>query len=453
MFKGEISRRRFLMGSAAAAASGYAFSSRAKESPPNEKLNIAAIGSGGKGGDDIYNCSMENIVALCDVDWEHRAVFAARQFPKAKKYTDFRVMLEKEDKNIDAVIVSTPDHTHAVAAAMAIKMGKHVYVQKPLTHDIYEARALTDLARKHSVVTQMGNQGHSGIGVRRFCEMIWSGAIGTPREVHMWTHRPVWPQGLTRPAHADPVPEYLDWELWLGTAPERPYVHKCPGKDHECYHPWYWRGWWDFGCGSLGDMGCHIMDPAYWALDLRDPAGVEVVQSVGGTAESPPTACIVRYDFPKRGERPPITAYWYEGGLHPPRPEGIPESQVMGDIKRKGTDGTIVIGDRGVITIGEYGDDPRLLPDALMADYAWPPEKIPRVDGTHYDDWIKACKIGGNACSNFDYAGPFTETVLLGNLALRTGGRIEWDAEHMKVVNNPKADDYVRREYRGGWSL
>lgn len=442
MNQSKLSRRIFVFGSAAAMA-GCATGRRPSLKQlgfksPNEKLNVAAIGAGGKGGSDIMNCAGENVVALCDVDWD-RAGGTFEKFPQAKKYKDFRVMLEKE-KSIDACTVSTPDHIHAVAAMMCIKMGKHVYVQKPLTHTIYEARKLTEAARKYGVATQMGNQGHSEEGARQVCEMVWNGVIGPVREAHVWTNRPVWPQGIKEPLPAEPIPETVDWDLWLGPAPFRPHNHE--------YYPFNWRGWWDFGCGALGDMACHIMDAANWSLLLGAPTSVECVRQEGKNDQTGPIKSVIKFEFPQRGALCPVTLYWYDGGEMPPHPEGVSADTKLGD----GRNGSMLIGDKGIITAGEYGGKPRLLPDEEMKDFKFPDEILTRSPG-HTADWLRACKGGEPACSNFDYAGPFTENILLGNVALRCEGKLMWDTEKMKFTNNKKANEYVHMEYRKGWSL
>src|SRR3984957_14453586 len=316
-----LNRRQFLYttaltaGSLALSASAIAAT---KLKSPNEKLDVGVIGAGGRGGDDAGNFTAENIVAVCDVNADVLAD-AGKRWPKAKLYRDYRVMLEKE-KRLDAVTVGIPDHHHAPAAMLAIKSGKHVYCEKPLTHTISEARALTLTARKYKVVTQMGNQGHCGTGNRELCEMIWAGAIGPVREVHCWSDRPIWPQGLPRPKGYDPVPGSLDWDLWLGPAPMRPYLSKWPD-GRVVYHPNVWRGWWDFGCGALGDIGCHIMDGANWALKLGAPTTVEIVDSSPLCAETPPSWSILRYHFPARGDMPACTVTWYDGGKQPPKPK------------------------------------------------------------------------------------------------------------------------------------
>lgn len=439
----KVTRRIFLMSSGAAmagcATGGSKSLAKLGYESPNEKLNVAAIGAGGKGNSDIRACQGENVVALCDVDWD-RAAGSVERFPKAKRYWDYREMLDKEP-SIDAVTVSTPDHTHAPAAMACIKRGKHVFVQKPLTHTVYEARALAEAAREYGVATQMGNQGHSGNGVRELCEMIWDGAIGPIRETHIWTNRPVWPQGkITKPLPAQPIRDSLNWDLWLGKAPFREY--------NEGYLPHNWRGWWDFGCGALGDMGCHIMDPANWALRLCAPTSVECVSQVGKNDQTAPVKSVVRYEFPARQGMPPVTVYWHDGGNLPPRPEGIAKDVKLGD----GSNGSLFIGDDGFLTTGEYGGNSRIIPEDKMNDYQKPAEIIPRTKG-HANDWLQACKGGVAACSNFDYAGPFSETVLLGNLALRCEGKLLWDSENLRVTNNRQANKFVHTKYRKGWSL
>ena len=439
----KVSRRAFLTTGAVVffgCAAGRAQDVRrpgTRKVSPNEKLNVAAVGAGGKGESDIrYVGRLENIVALCDVDWA-RAAGTFEKFPNATKYKDFRVMLDKQGNEIDALTVSTPDHMHARVAMHAMRMGKHVFVQKPLTHDIAEARMLTEAAREFKVATHMGNQGHQGEGVRRVCEWIWAGRIGPVHEVHIWTNRPgnLWPQPVTRPTDTPPVPETLDWDLWVGTAPMRPYS--------PAYVPHNWRGFWDFGCGALGDMGCHVMDAAYTGLKLGYPTAVEA-KSEGANEEGGPAWSIIKYEFPARDDMPAVNAFWYDGGKLPERPAAVPADEKLGD----DASGTLFIGEKGMITCGEYSNEPRLVP------YEKPdvPRTIPKSVG-HYETWIQACKGGEPAGGNFDYAGPFTEMVLLGNLAIRSGQRIEWDAANMNCTNVPEANKYVRREYREGWKL
>ena len=457
-----ITRRSFLM-STAGLVTGCATVRRGpRRVSPNETVNVACVGVGGMGGADVQGvaASGANIVALCDVDWV-RAAESFEAFPNARRFTDYRVMLDKV-RDIDAVTVSTPDHMHAPVAMAAMDLGLHVRVQKPMTWCIEEARRLTKMARRRRVVSAMGNQGHSGDGVRQLCEMLWDDAIGPVREVHIWTDRPdSWPQGMKRPLPGEPTRPKLDWNLWLGVAPKRAY--------NDGYCPSDWRGWWDFGCGALGDMGCHIMDPANWALQLGPPSHVECIMGKGNTDQSPPPCSIVKYTFPERKFRepypsvkwygrtlPPVTVYWYDGALPdgspnlPPRPEGVPDDEKLGN----GDNGSYFVGDDGLATTCTYGQRSRLLPDARMADYTMPDEVIPRVpDGNPYLEWLTACKGGTPIGSRFDYAGPFTETVLLGNLAVKVGeGQvIEWDAKRMRSPNCPEADEYLSREYREDW--
>jgi predicted dehydrogenase len=421
----------------------------------NEKLNIAGVGVGGMGGSNLAACEAENIVALCDVDAGGYGAKTCGKYAKAKVYKDFRVMLDRE-KDIDAVIVATPDHSHAVIALAAIQRGKHVYVQKPMAHSVYEARVLTEAARKQKVMTQMGNQGHSGEGARLTCEWIWDGAIGPVREVHAWTNRPVWPQSVEveRPKETPPVPPTLDWDLWIGPAAMRPY--------HPTYHPGTWRAWWDFGTGSLGDLGCHIMDPAFWALKLKYPVGVEgcistywkgLWQKTEPKNEQYPRSTIVRYKFPARDGMPEVKLTWWDGGMMPPRPEVLEKGRRMGD----DDGGVLFIGDKGLLMCGCYGKSPRLVPESRMKEYALPSktlERVPGGEGGHEKDWVRACKTGKPSSANFDYSGPFAETVLMGNLAIRFPNReLLWDGEKMEVTNDKDANAYVRRQYREGWTL
>lgn len=444
MNKIHVNRRTFLTGTAAAALAGCATPrpvslKRMGYISPNEKLNIASIGAGGKASGDIDDCASENIVALCDPD-VRRAGSTFAKYPNAKQYTDYRVMLEEYGDNIDAVIVSTPDHVHATASVMAMRMGKHIYVQKPLAHNVHECRVMQRIANEYNVATQMGNQGHSGEGVRKCCEMVWSGAIGDVREVHAWTNRPIWPQGIAEPLPPQEVPESIDWDVWLGPAPYRPY--------NEGYAPFNWRGWYDFGVGALGDMACHILDPVNWAMQLTAPVSVECIRQEGKNSQTYPNKSIIRFDFPQRGTMPPVSVYWYDGGLMPPRPEGVPEDNALAD----GDNGSLFIGDGGILTVGTYGGNPRLLPDSKMADYQFPEPLLTRAP-EHHRDWLRACKGGSPACSNFDYSAPFTEWILLGTIALRVEGKLYWDAEAMKFTNSNEANQYLTREYRKGWEL
>ncbi|MGA1980638.1 MAG: Gfo/Idh/MocA family oxidoreductase [Sedimentisphaerales bacterium] len=452
---GRISRRDFVRGAAAAAA--FTIVPRhvlggPGQIPPSEKLNIAVIGAGGRGGDDIKGISTENIVALCDVD-DRMAANAFNAYPQAKKYRDFRKMLEKE-KNIDAVLVATPDHTHAVAAMMAIKMGKHVFCEKPLAHSIYEVRKVTEAARENKKVqTQMGNQGHSAEHIRMLCEWIADGAIGKVTEVHAWSDRPVGGQPwsdfliMARPKDTPPVPSTLDWDLWLGPAQFRPYnPDYCPTK---------WRSWWDFGCGALGDMGCHILDPAFWALKLGHPTVVQATTThwePGVSSETFPRASIVRYEFPARGDLPAVKLTWYDGRLKPPIPDCFESN------RRLGNNGAILIGEKAAIIHDSHGASGlRIVPESKMREYKLPPKTIPRVengDAGHEQDWIRACKDGIPASANFDYGGPLTEMVLLGVVAMRVKDqRLQWDGENMKFTNNEQANEFVQPPYREGWTL
>jgi len=432
-----INRRAFLKG---AAAGGFGFlalrdSRIAFGYEANEKLNIAIVGCGGRGSGNIDGVAGENIVGLCDTN-DNITAKAAERFPKARTFADFRVMLDRMEKEIDAVVVSTPDHTHAPASIMAMKMKKHVYCEKPLTHSIYEARMMRDVARANRVATQMGNQGTADSGLREAVEVVRSGAIGQVYEIHIWSNRPVWPQGLERPKETPPVPPELHWDLWLGPAPTRPY--------HPSYQPFNWRGWKDFGTGALGDMGCHTVNMPFMALDLRNPVAVEA-EVFGMTAETFPKQSVVRYSFPARGNLRALRLTWYDGGLKPPvellEGRDMPES------------GLIMLGEAGrFFSAGDYCGRYELLPAERFADYKKPEPSLPRSPG-HHAEWIRACKGGEPAMSNFDYASALTETVLLGNLAILTGEPIYWDAEGMRAVNCPKADRFINRPYRKGWTL
>ena len=426
----------------------------ANQPSANEKLNIAGVGVGGMGANNLAKCAGENIVALCDLDSAH-ASKTFSTYPGAKTYKDFRVMLDRQ-KDIDAVIVATPDHTHAVIALAAIELGKHVYVQKPLAHSVQEARVLTEAARRNSVATQLGNQGHSGDGARLICEWIADGAIGAVQEVHAWTNRPVWAQGIEvdRPQETPPVPASLDWDLWIGPAATRPY--------HPTYHPGTWRAWWDFGTGSLGDLGCHILDAPFWALNLKYPTSVEgcvstywhdLWQETKAKNETYPRSTIVRFQFPERDGMPPTKLTWWDGGMMPARPDDLEEGRRMGD----SDGGVLFVGDKGKLVCGCYGRSPRLIPEPKMQAYTRPAETLARIpDGQdgHELDWVRACKGGQPASSNFDFSGPLSEMVLMGNLAVRYPNRkLLWIGEKMEVTNDAEANSYVRRQYRQGWAL
>lgn len=463
-----ISRRSFV-GSMAAATGFLIVPRHVLGGPgyqaPSDTVNIATVGYiNGMGSSNTRACRGQNIVALCDVDESEAALARMRRskepiwemFPKAVRYKDFRVMLEKQ-KDIDAVIVATPDHAHTVVAMAAMQLGKHVYVQKPLSRTISEARALTLAGREYKVVTQMGNQGHSGEGVRLIQEWIADGAIGKVHEVHCWTNRPIWPQGMPRPTETPAVPDGLDWDLWIGPAPMRPY--------HKAYHPFSWRSWLDFGAGALGDMACHVMDAAYSVLRLGYPTSVqatiakqvvEVARPDGTTQNRPltyrdsfPTATMVHYAFPERSKKlPAVKVHWYDGGLLPERPDDLePE-------RRLPESGTIFVGEKGKLMCETYSESPRLFPETRMQAYKRPNKTLVRIQGTHEQAWIDAIKGTIKPSDDFDYAGPFTETVLLGNLAiLFPGTKLQWDGPNMKVTNFPEANEFVQHQYREGWSL
>jgi predicted dehydrogenase len=451
--------RRTFLASAAAVTAGFTIVPRhvlggQGVTPPSDKLNIAGIGIGGMGKSNILRCESETIAALCDVDFGLAEPVFAR-YKDAKRYKDFRVMLD-EMPGIDAVVIATPDHSHAVIAMACMERKKHVYVQKPLTHSVYEARLLTETARKHGVVTQMGNQGHSGEGARLLCEWVADDAIGKIHEAHAWTNRPVWPSGVEvdRPKEAPDPPPGLDWDLWLGPAAHRPF--------HPTYHPAKWRAWWDFGTGSLGDMGCHIVDPLFWALKLKYPVAVEASISQYWQAffertvpknEMFPRSTIVRFRFPAREKMPAVDVTWWDGGLMPPRPADLEPGRRMGN----DDGGILLIGEKGKIMAGCYGESPRLIPESKMKKYKLPKrtlERIPEGPDGHEQDWIRACKGGKPASSSFDYSGPLTECVLMGNLAVRFPDRpLLWNGAAMEVTNDADANAYVKRQYREGWKL
>ncbi len=438
---------------------------------PSDKLNVAGIGVGGKGTSDLLEIAKSphvNIVALCDVD-DRQAKKSRENYPKAPYYRDYRQMLEKERKNIDACTISTPDHTHAVATLAAMQLGKHVYTQKPLTHDIYEARVLAEAEKKYKVVTQMGNQGGSGDGVRLAKEMYDAGMIGTVTEAHAWTNRPVWPQGIPTPTGKFEIPAELDWDLWLGPAK---YIDYNPA-----YLPFNWRGWWAFGTGALGDMACHIMDPVFRLLPIDYPDSAEcsvatVWKEMWNDTQNPdacPPASIIHLNYPRRDGKGNIRVSWYDGGLLPARPDELLPNEAFGNWDG----GVLLIGTKGKMLIDCYGANPRLLPTKLMKEKTMPKQTIKRVPEGHYVQWVNACLAGygkGVTSSPFSFAGPFTESILMGNLAIRswlmknpklTGwndkylGRkkLLWDAKNMKVTNFDEANQFVRSEYRAGWEL
>jgi predicted dehydrogenase len=437
-----ISRRQFLAGVSAAAAFTLVprhVLAASGEKAPSDKLNIAGIGIGGMGKNNVNACESENITALCDVDWEY-AKESFQKYPKARKWKDYRKMLE-EQKDFDAVIIATPDHAHAVIAMDAMRRAKHVYVQKPMTHTVAEARMLTEAARKYKVVTQMGNQGHSGDGVRKICEWIWAGIIGDVKEAHAWTNRPVWPQGIDRPTDTPPVSQDMDWDLWIGPAPMRPY--------NPAYHAFKWRGWWDFGCGALGDMACHVLDPVFVALKLKYPISV-LADSTPVNKETYPSSSTIQFEFPAREGMPEVRLTWYDGGRTPQRPKELEEGRKLD----QASSNVLFIGSKGVLRCGEYGDDPQLIPYSRMKEIKFPEPTLPRIKTSHEMNWVGACKTGGQATSNFDYAGPFTEAVVMGNLALkRLGKKLLWDGINMKFTNDQEANQFVTKPYRQGWKM
>ena len=470
-------RRRFLRASSSAAAAvgtglglgfGFGFpslslpraraSARAEDSQgkgdgkekKDEKLRIVVVGAGGQGARDTDFLATEQIVALCDID-DTQLLSQRKKYRDAKVYKDFRLMLEVE-KSYDAVVVATPDHLHAPAVSMALKMGKHVFCQKPLAHSVYEARFLRELAaeKKDKVATQMGNTGSAADGLRRAIEVVQAGIIGPVRQVHIWNNRPIWPQGQERSPGSEPVPETLNWDLFLGPAPERPYLR-------DVYHPYRWRGWVDFGTGALGDMATLTANLPFRALQLGLPTEVEA-EATAMSTESYPKSSKIRFEFPARGDMPAVTLWWYDGGWRP-------HPDLTGDVvKLMGAllgSGCLLIGDKGklyspddhgaqsYLKVGDEKDFKALKNHDAVRDV---PESLPRSKG-HYREWVDACKGGPAAFSNFDIAGVLTEAFLVGNLALRTGTRLEWDGQAMKAKNAPEADRFVRREYRQGWVL
>lgn len=484
-----MDRRKFIRNSAVASAGFMIMPSNVISGlghrAPSDKLNIAGVGVGGRGGGVIRAVSSENIVALCDVDWKYsQRIF--NDFPNARRYYDYRRMFDEMKDSIDAVVVATPDHTHAIISINAMKLGKHVYCDKPLTATVWESREMTRIAKEQKVATQMGNQGNSGIGIRQTCEWIWDGAIGEIREAHAWTNRPIWPQGLERPKESFTPPDTLHWDLFLGPAPHRPY--------HPIYTPWNWRGWWDFGTGALGDMACHIMDPIFMALKLKYPTKVQASSTLFNT-ESPPLAEVVQYVFPARRRfrkvnMPEVKVTWWDGGLLPPRPEELPAGETMG---RDPNGGCLFIGTKGKIMTGCYGEKPFLLPLDLDKNYKRPAPVLRRVPTSHEMDWVRACKESPEnrveASSYFGYSGPMNEMVVMGVVAVRLQDlkrELLWDGENMRFTNigdndqirvvqtdrfeiidghphfdtrhqtmNAKAaaEEYIRRTYRAGWTM
>jgi predicted dehydrogenase len=443
-----FSRRHFFLGSLMAGAvpvGGFGSVRSLKQlgyKSPNEKLNIAAVGAGGKGYSDITGCKSENIVALVDPD-DKRASRAFTEYPNAAKYKDFRKMFDKETNNIDAVTVSTPDHMHGTVAMWATARGKHVYCQKPLTRTVWEAAELTRGAAKYGVATQMGNQGYSNEGARECCEILWSGDIGDVKEVHAWTNRPegYWLQGPEVEPKEEAVPPTLDWEAWLGDVEMRPFS--------SAYLPIKWRGFPEFGCGAVGDMACHILGTPNMALRLTAPVSVECIFQEGKGKYTFPKKSVLRWDFPARGKMPPVSIFWHDGMQKQPDIPGVPAGELLGD---KDINGSIFIGDKGMVTTGCYGERTRLVPAAKMADYKLPAPVLTRSPG-HYRDWIRAAKGGEPSCSNFSIAGPFVQWMLLGVIAMKFDGKLMWDAEKMRFTNNNEANDYLKPKFRKGWKF
>ncbi|HWA99684.1 MAG TPA: Gfo/Idh/MocA family oxidoreductase [Pirellulales bacterium] len=430
----------------------------------NDRIRIACIGVGGKGSSDTDNAGeVGDIVALCDCD-EDRLGKKAEKFPEAKKYFDFRKMFDELGKSIDAVTVSTPDHTHAVASMMALRSGKHVYCQKPLTHSVYEARLLRETAAKMKVATQMGNQGTANDGLRTAVEVVQSGAIGPVREVHVWTNRPIWPQApdvMARPTETPPVPENLHWDEFLGPAPYRPYS--------PAYHPFKWRGWWDFGTGALGDMACHTCNMPYMALKLGAPSSV-VAEAGDLNPETCPSWAKVTYNFPARGDLPACKLFWYEGReggqSNKTGKRMLPPEDLLAKVLKPGEEvaksASILVGDKGILySSSDYGGSYRLTPESDFAGYKPPEPWLPRHSNEGKKDndlnmkqeWAAAMRGGPPAMSNFDYSGPLTEMVLLGNVAIRVGKPIQWDAANLKALGCPEADQYINPPLRNGWTL
>lgn len=446
------SRREFMQAGAAVGI-GYWVAggvSAAESKSPNERIAMASIGVDGKGKSDTADASRAGeMVAICDVD-RKRLEAAARSYPKAKMFTDFRKMLEEMGSSIDAVTVSTPDHMHAPAALMAMRMGKHCFCQKPLTRTIYEARLMANVAKEKKVATQMGNQGTANEPLRRAAALLRKNVVGTVKEVHVWTNRPIWPQGLDRPP-TKPVPEELDWDLWLGCAPERPYS--------DGYHPFKWRGWWDFGSGALGDMACHTVNMPYMGLELKNPVAVQAETS-GHNKDSYPKWSVIEFDYPAVDWRPALKFFWYDGGKKPPAElmEQMAAAYAPELAKDKGYIGTgcIVVGDKGILySPGDYAE--RKIKLSTGADL--PDVEFERSPG-HFQEWVRAIKGGPEARSNFpNYAGGLTETILLGNLAVYAadkpgkGPKVEWDAVNLKVNNMPELMAIVKPTYRKGWVL
>ncbi|HID21726.1 MAG TPA: Gfo/Idh/MocA family oxidoreductase [Planctomycetaceae bacterium] len=441
----QLTRRQCLKSAAAVSAFWILPSGLAHSYAANEKVNIGIIGAGGRGGANLKGVSGENIVALCDVD-RNRLGAAARRHEKAHTYTDYRELLDKE-KTLDAVVVSTPDHMHAPISVRAMRQGLHCYCEKPLTHAVAEARLMTQIAAEKKLSTHMGTASRGHEQTVRAVEVIRSGALGQVTEAHFWTNRPIWPQGFSRPPGNDPIPESLDWNSWVGSAPMRPYkerwpqghpVYKLPPNQRRgglVYHPFVWRGWWDFGTGALGDIAPHMWSPVYWGLELRAPVSVEIVEVSGPTQEMFPAASILQFQFNTQDGRS-VKIFWYDGGKKP-------SADLVG-LKNVPDGGYLIVGTKATIGTGQKS----------TGDFPDVPKTLRRY-GDMYSEWIAGIKQGDpdRPSCPFSYAGPLTEAYLLGNIALKVGQRIEWDAEGMRVTNCPEANQYVRREYRKGWEV
>lgn len=442
-----ISRRSFLKTSIAASSllALPRFSIGQEGAPPSRKLNLAFIGAGGIADMAFTGCEGENYVALCDVD-DNRAADAFKAYPDAKRFRDFRVMLEKMHKDIDAVIVSTPDHIHFSAAYLAMQMGKHVFVQKPLTHNIWQARTLRKGAKYFNVISQMGNQGHTTEGIRLAKEWFEAGVLGDVREVHAWFNGPDFVKApyfripASFPPPVDAVPDGFDWDLWLGPVKNRPHSM--------AYHPLIWRGFWDFGCGELGDWACHTLDSPFWALDLGAPIRVSVVNIEPIHKTYCPRSSHLKFEFPARGDKPPVALHWYDGGQRPPVPLDWDRAKEWPD------SGMLMVGSKQTLMTGPRPDSPRLLNDTVWEEFRrnMPGETIPRVKGGPFEEWIRAIKgEGPMPGSNFEYSSRLTEMSLVGVLAQRTGHDIEWDDANMRVTNLKGLEDVVREPARRGW--
>ena len=436
-FPTSISRRGFATISLAGWGAGvWSEVATAHTKSPNERLQIGVIGAGGRGIDNLAGVAGEDIAALCDVD-ERFLGEAATRYPKARRFRDFRKLLQADD--LDAVIVASPDHTHAVAALTAMRRGLHVYCEKPLAHNLTETELMARAAKQSKVATQMGNQFHAAAGYRRVVQILQAGVLGEVREVHAWTSRPVWPQGIHRPQAGQAVPDRLDWDLWLGPAPRRPY--------HQAYHPRDWRGWWDFGSGALGDFLPHLLDPIYEGLRLTAPTKIKATSSAVND-ETAPKWSMLEFHFPTGvfggDQRRPVIVHWYDGGKQPP-----PEKA---GVKRLPGSGALVVGELGKLFVPTHGKPPIVLP-ANSGERPELPDPLPPRELSHWQEWIAACKSGGATSSSFAYGANLTDVALLGNVAIRVGEPIEWDPDRRRVANLEKANDFLAREYRRGWEV